>query len=206
MSLKKRKWFCGVILAIGLFASSPSYAQTTVGFTVTTVSPLLYEYYWTVNYGGQDSTDGKFGHMEIYFSFKYMNVDSNANGGSKKGTFSGPAGTTITLPYNAGHYGATGWAQSQLQLESPDQEGGESAKAEIDFNTTAADSNPYIYHFSYRVDSLITSFSYELSSASKSDVGSVWKEGTANVPLPPSALLMTSGLLGLVGYRRFRKG
>jgi hypothetical protein len=206
MSLKK-KWFCGLILAaIGLFASAPSYASTTVGFTVTTVSPGLYEYYWTVNYGGQGGTDGKFGHMEIYFPFEYMNVNSNANGGSKIGTFSGIAGTTITLPYNAGHYGAFGWAQSQLQLESPDQEGGESAKAEIDFNTTAADKNAYIYHFSYRVDSLISSFFYELATASESEGGSVWKEGTASVPLPPTVLLLGSGLLGLRGWRRFRKG
>jgi hypothetical protein len=207
MSPNKKIWLIGMILtAVCLIAGAPAFATTTVGFTVTNVGSGVYEYNWTVNYGGQGGTDGKFGHMEIYLPFAYMNLNSNANGGSKKGTFTGGDGTTVTLPYNAGHYGATGWAQSAIQLESPDQEGGEFAKAEIDFNTTSADSNTYVYHFSYRVDSLITSFYYELATASESEGGAVWKEGSISVPLSPSALFLATGLLGLGGWRRFREG
>jgi hypothetical protein len=204
-SMKRKLWIYVMLLAAsGLFASVPSYATTTVSFTVTTVSPGLYEYYWTVDYGGTASGDSSLGHVEIYFPFKYMNANSDANGGSKIGTFTGGGGTTVTLPYNAGHYGATGWAQSAIQLESFDQETHAEEYAEIDFNTTAADSGKYVYHFSYRLDSLVTSFYYELHTAS--EAGDGWQNGTANaVPLPPSALLLGSALLGLMGWRRFRK-
>ena len=104
-----------------------------------------------------------------------------------------------------GHYGATNWLQSQIQMESPDQEGGTEATAELDFNTTTADSGAHVYHFSYRLDSLVTSFDYELNSASEGSTA--WKSGTATaVPLSPTVLLLGSGILGLVGLRGFRSG
>ena len=49
----------------------------------------------------------------------------------------------------------------------------------------------------------------ETYAAGINDAGQVvgrYFEGGGSVPLPPTVLLLGSGLLGLVGWRRFRKG
>jgi hypothetical protein len=49
-----------------------------------------------------------------------------------------------------------------------------------------------------------TAYSNSSPSAIGSEAFAVY--GFSNVPVPPSALLLGSGLLGLAGWRRFRKG
>jgi hypothetical protein len=131
-----------------------------------------------------------------------------ANGATTTGTFDGGAGTNVSLPWNAKYYNTaqSGWDQPRVELASPDQEGFDPNLAEIGFTTNSADSaEPTISHFSYRLDSYLTSFYYELQDSRKSD-SNEWKTDTATVPLPPTLLFFGSGLLGLVGWRRFRKG
>ena len=186
------------------FCGTSSAVTSSVGFTVNSLGSGLFEYDWTVNYVGETAAGSKFGQIEIYLPFSNMGTGSDANGGSLTGTFTGGAGTNVTVPWNAGHFdashqgpGSLGWTQARVDLESPDQEGFDPNLSEIAFLTDAADSAAGIYNFSYVLDAQLGSFRYELHGAEEADPG--FQSGVASVPLPPSALLFASGLLGSGG-------
>lgn len=202
-SNKKYVIFALMLVASLLFCGTSSATTSPVSFTVTSLGGGLFQYDWTVNYVGETDAGSKFGQLEVYLPFPNMGTGSDANGGALIGTFTGGAGTNVTVPWSAAHFDATqsGWTQARIDLESPDQEGFDPNLSEIAFLTNAADSAAATYNFSYVLDTQLTSFFYELHGAEEADPA--FQSGV--VPLPPSALLLASGLLGLVGFRRFMK-
>jgi hypothetical protein len=206
----KKKVLIFAFLAVGvfLFSSQPSHAVNTVGFTTTDNLNGTWTYFWTVGFDGLNPTG--YGQLEVYLPTLMNSATDNLttlNGAvltPKPPTPYSAAGPTVTYPWNAAHYDAThvDWTQGRIDLETPDQEGFDPNVAEIAFLTIAQDNVAGTYNYSYILNQNLSSFFYELHDAREADNG-VFQSGV--VPLPPSVLLLGSGLLGLAGFRRFRK-
>jgi hypothetical protein len=143
--------------------------------------------------------------LEVYLPYKMNSATDNLttlNGATLTATSPTPYddinGPTVTYPWNAYHYDSshTDWTQAWVDLETPDQEGFDPPKGEIAFMTNGFDLAAATYQYSYILDKNYSSFFYELHDSREADIG-VFQSGT--VPLPPSALLLGSGLLGLLG-------
>jgi hypothetical protein len=107
--MKRKLWVYVMLLAgVVLFATTPSYATTTVGFTKTDNGNGTWTYLWTVNYDGLNSNG--FGQLEVYLP-KQMNSATNnsttLNSANLITTGQNPydsAGPTVTWPKNAANY------------------------------------------------------------------------------------------------------
>jgi hypothetical protein len=197
---------CGLVLtAVCLSAGTPSFADTTVGFTVTNVGGGVYEYLWTVGYDGNNPTG--FGQLEVYLSTRMNSATNDANtlnGANlvpKPPTPYDPAGPIVTYPWNALHYdaGHTAWTQARIDLETPDQEGTDPDLGEIAFFMNGQDTAAGTYQFSYRLDQNLTSFFYELHDAREADEG-VFQSGS--VPEPATLSLLALGGLAMLRRRK----
>ena len=221
--MKKKMSVYGLMVAALCFLANPplsAQAYIPVSFTYENIGGGTYEYVWTVAYDGTGSTG--FGELEVYLP-TWMNSATNntttLNGSTNNWLKSfDPAGPTVTSPWNALHFNAarTNWTQAAIHLESPPKDGFDPSWAsEIEFGTlNTSDKVAGTYKFSFRLkyadNHYLTSFPrYELHGTEEADGGAL-QIGTdisgSAVPLPASALLMGSGLLGLglIGYRKKR--
>jgi len=218
--MKKLSAYGLMLAALCFLAIPPPYAQSAdipVSFTYDDIGGGTYEYIWTVAYDGR--LQG-FGELEVYLPTRMNSATKNTStlNGSTNNVFTvyDPAGPIVTYPWNALHFNAalTKWTQAGIHLESPPKDGFDPQyMSEIEFGTSnTADKAAGTYKFSYLLkyadNHYLTSFRYELHGTEESDDIALQKGtayGTDPVPLPPSVLLLGSGLLGLAGWRRFRK-
>ena len=190
-------------LGLGFLMQSLVAADTSVGFGITNLGAGTYLYTWTINYSGETQAGAKFGALEVYFPGNMMAGSGPDLGSSQRiGTFDGS--TLVTETKNAAFYGGpAGWSQSRIQLESPDQEGFDPPySSEIDFNTNAADSAAALYTFTYKLDTYLATFHWELHDAREADTGGEWLSGTSEIPEPGTLALLFLGLPALAYLRR----